>query len=289
MKFANPFTRKGIWLKGNTHTHTIASDGKLTPAEIAESYARHGYDFVFLTDHWKRTQEESPNDVLLIAAEELDFQQKPDSHHIVCFGLKKEWKRRKFGSLNMLARHAKKKGAHLIIAHPYWSGVHSKTYSTIDGFLGVEVFNTVCDGIGRGLSAVHWDDMLGDGRRVFGFAADDMHTMTPGRMPGGWIMVKATAKTEKSIFEAITRGFFYSTQGPEIKDIHIRKNEVQFECSPCQRINFISTRARGKSFFAEGKTEITKASYSCPPDTVYVRIECVDKNGKTAWSNPIFF
>src|SRR5262245_65975663 len=39
------------WYKGNTHTHTINSDGDSTPDEVVRWYREHGYDFLVLTDH----------------------------------------------------------------------------------------------------------------------------------------------------------------------------------------------------------------------------------------------
>src|SRR5688500_17510951 len=39
------------WFKGNTHTHTLNSDGDSTPDEVVRWYREHGYHFVFLTDH----------------------------------------------------------------------------------------------------------------------------------------------------------------------------------------------------------------------------------------------
>ena len=39
------------WFKGNTHTHTLWSDGDDFPEMAAEWYRRHGYDFVSITDH----------------------------------------------------------------------------------------------------------------------------------------------------------------------------------------------------------------------------------------------
>ena len=81
---------KGIWLKGNTHTHTTHSDGACTPGEIASEYKRHGYDFVFLTDHEKLTvPDKKIQKPLLIPAEEIAFSFKGYTHHFVCLGLKK--------------------------------------------------------------------------------------------------------------------------------------------------------------------------------------------------------
>ena len=39
------------WYKGNTHTHTINSDGDSTPDEVVRWYRSHGYQFLVLTDH----------------------------------------------------------------------------------------------------------------------------------------------------------------------------------------------------------------------------------------------
>src|SRR5437667_11881446 len=39
------------WYKGNTHTHTVNSDGDSTPDEVARWYREHGYRFLILSDH----------------------------------------------------------------------------------------------------------------------------------------------------------------------------------------------------------------------------------------------
>ena len=39
------------WLKGNLHSHTTCSDGRLSPQQRADAYAAHGYDFLAITDH----------------------------------------------------------------------------------------------------------------------------------------------------------------------------------------------------------------------------------------------
>src|SRR5687768_3251620 len=39
------------WWKGNTHTHTLWSDGDDFPEMVADWYKRNGYHFVALTDH----------------------------------------------------------------------------------------------------------------------------------------------------------------------------------------------------------------------------------------------
>ena len=39
------------WYKGNTHTHTLNSDGDSFPEEVARWYREHGYNFLVITDH----------------------------------------------------------------------------------------------------------------------------------------------------------------------------------------------------------------------------------------------
>jgi hypothetical protein len=39
------------WYKGNTHTHSLWSDGDAAPEHIADWYKTHGYDFLVLSDH----------------------------------------------------------------------------------------------------------------------------------------------------------------------------------------------------------------------------------------------
>ena len=39
------------WFKGNTHTHTLWSDGDAAPEVAAAWYRDHGYDFLVLSDH----------------------------------------------------------------------------------------------------------------------------------------------------------------------------------------------------------------------------------------------
>jgi hypothetical protein len=43
--------REPRWWKGNTHTHTLWSDGDGAPELVADWYKSHGYEFLVLSDH----------------------------------------------------------------------------------------------------------------------------------------------------------------------------------------------------------------------------------------------
>src|SRR5262245_35808890 len=44
-------TQEKRWYKGNTHTHTVNSDGDSTPVEVVRWYREHDYNFLVLSDH----------------------------------------------------------------------------------------------------------------------------------------------------------------------------------------------------------------------------------------------
>src|SRR5215208_50623 len=58
------------WYKGNTHTHTLNSDGDSTPDEVVRWYREHGYQFLVITDHDKITIVDGGG-LLLIPGEEV--------------------------------------------------------------------------------------------------------------------------------------------------------------------------------------------------------------------------
>lgn len=45
------WVEKGQWFKGNTHTHSLWSDGNDFPEMIVDWYQKEGYDFLALSDH----------------------------------------------------------------------------------------------------------------------------------------------------------------------------------------------------------------------------------------------
>jgi hypothetical protein len=49
------------WFKGNTHTHTLNSDGDSSPDDVARWYREHGYHFLVLSDHNYLTSVEGLN------------------------------------------------------------------------------------------------------------------------------------------------------------------------------------------------------------------------------------
>jgi predicted metal-dependent phosphoesterase TrpH len=52
MMSISPFDKPGKFYRGNLHTHSTLSDGKLAPEMVCKVYQDAGYDFIALTDHF---------------------------------------------------------------------------------------------------------------------------------------------------------------------------------------------------------------------------------------------
>ena len=81
------------WFKGNTHTHSLNSDGDSTPDDVVRWYREQRYHFLFLTDHNMVTPVEGLNDVfampdrfLLIRGEEVTDQASGKPVHLNMLG-----------------------------------------------------------------------------------------------------------------------------------------------------------------------------------------------------------
>ena len=294
------FTAAGRWFRGNLHLHTTVSDGRLTPPEAVAFYRQNGYDFLAITDHWKRVDPAglgADPDFLLIPGEELNmYDQAADMlWHAVALFLPREIARpenqrpAQWG-IDLICEA----GADAVLAHPYWSGNRVEELAALTGLTAIEVFNTTCERAhGRGHSLVHLDGLWHLKKRLWGVAVDDCHH---GAFDGlqGWIMLKAPELTLEAVRAAFRAGHFYASTGPEIEHLEIKDGNLTVRCSPCAAVHVQSNRWIGLSAYADADfggpgrplTEVT-IPLSTEPDASYVRVTLTDYLGHSAWSNPI--
>lgn len=126
-----PFAQPGRFWKGNLHTHSTRSDGKLTPAEVMAAYRGRGYDFLALTDHlmerfgWPivdTTAYRTPSFTTLIGAEvHAGALSHGDRWHLLAVGLPLDFAPPPpEETAPELAARAAASGAFIGIAHPAW-------------------------------------------------------------------------------------------------------------------------------------------------------------------------
>ena len=289
----NPFQQSGQWYRGNTHTHSTESDGKLSIADRFAAYREKGYDFLVLTDHRRvnDVRDYSTSDFLAISGSEVHPQNPYGgaTYHIVAINIHEPVNCSKMHP-NAVLDDIKVQGGEAVLCHPYWCGHTVSDFLPLRGYFAVEVYNDTCMGIGKGFSEQAWDDLLDRGGPVFGIAADDAHGVSHDCFHG-WVMVKSPELTLEGIMEALRTGAFYSTLGPEILDITVNPEDkkIAVKCSAAASIVFKAECHRGRRVLAPEGEALTEATYQVPEGAKYVRVEVTDETGKKAWSNPFFF
>jgi hypothetical protein len=299
----SPFEAEGVWLRCALHAHTTNSDGELSPDMLVRHYEWAGYDVLAITDHWVRTVERSTRKLLVIPSTELNAVAAGHDAHVLALGVEADpVPPDDFAPLaDVVAWIVENKGIPYL-AHTYWSGLRTSEWEGCDGLLGIEVWNAGCElEIGRGDSAVHWDEALEAGRALFALATDDSHH--PGYDSGfAWTMVRAAERSQDAVLEALRTGCFYSSTGPEIHDVEHDANAVTVRCSPAQSVTLVSSRHRGaranagRLGYPNGATILERDSAglvtACrlekPPVAPFGRIEVCDPAGRKAWTNPLW-
>lgn len=291
-------------LKGGLHCHTTRSDGSGTPEEVERYHAVHGYDFLALTDHrvYNRTDYAPDAGLLIIPGMEFDAGFDNDigfrCFHTVCLGPNDESNGFADGDRFESGRvhdqfdfqqyldwiHSK--GNITFYCHPEWSSTPARYFYKLIGEFAMEVWNSGCvmDN-DMDVDAPYWDEMLGLGHKIWGVAVDDGHPMR--QHCNGWVMVNAE-KSVKAVLDALVKGAFYSSCGPEIKDFYVEDGVAHVECSPCSKIRFHADRHPTRIVKADDGEPITHAERDLRDDYSYIRATVVDVDGKMAWTNPIY-
>jgi len=291
MPSISPFCSKGSWYKGNLHTHTTQSDGKLTPTESMQWHADHGYQFMGITDHNRLTNPLEFNShppLLAIPSIEVSARRGTVEYHVICIAVNRIPGQKDCDPQEAINNTLSMDGIPFI-AHPYWHDLSLNDLLTLQGYIGIEIFNTGCWlEIQKGHSLVHWDGILRRGQRVYGFAVDDSHFAYPDHGIG-WIMVRSAKLDKNSILTALKQGQFYSSSGPELYDVSLEGRKVTITCSPARSIYVVGDiyHCPAAAQAWDGKP-ITSATLELHPEQKYFRIEIVDMEYHSAWTNAYF-
>ncbi len=286
----NPFKCSGNWYRANLHAHTTRSDGDISPEGSAELYRKAGYDILAITDHGHVTETSGPPGLLLLSGVELGGGRTMQGtwYHIVGLGVRARGKLEEpaNASAQDLVDLLREQGGEAFIAHPYWSGLMAQEMATIQGCFALEVYNTGCDlEVLRGYSMVQWDDLLTLGHDLGGLAVDDGHWSKKDHGLG-WTMIRAEELSAEAVLEALRRGRYYASTGPEIREMKIVGEKLVVETSPVESIALVSAPELGDRKHAPKGDSITSAEFALP-QARYCRVETIDHAGRRAWSNPL--
>lgn len=281
--------------KGNLHVHTTRSDGKKTPEDCIALYKQNGYDFLAITDHFRffpDADKYCDETFTVLNGCELNFDSAPPnkSHHILCIEPENEVKFDRNMTPNEATKKIVESGGLSVLAHPYWSLMHFDDVLKLNNIVGLEIWNHISHAYAsRGGSGVYADVCAASGKKLLLFATDDAHFYDTDFF-GGYIMVESPSNSKRDLLEAIKAGRFYCSQGPQIFKVERQSGKIVAETSPVCAIAFLSDALWAKDRVQTGENgqEITGAVYEIKPNETYVRVECYDKDGKTAWSQLIY-
>ncbi len=297
------------WFKGNTHTHTLNSDGDSTPDEVVRWYREHGYQFVVLTDHNFLTSVEGLNALhgadqkfLVVRGEELTDRADSKPIHINGLEIAREIPAQGGQSVvEVIQRNVDAiRAANGVpsINHPNFGwAITADQLARIKNDKLFEIFNghpRVNNAGGGGVPGLEevWDTILSRGLVLYGLAVDDAHYFKqPGNpdVPGpgrGWVYVRAARLEPRALVDALERGDFYASTGVVLNDVRSDSRTMTVSVKPDEwskyRIQFIGKNGRLLREAAE-----PSATYQFTGTEGYVRARVVESNGRQAWIQPV--
>ena len=284
------------YFKTNLHTHSTISDGRLTPEEVKAGYKAKGYQVLCLTDHNVIVDHSDMNepDFLMLTGMELNYNDvsyRPrmdgKTYHFNLIAKRPDnlwspWNARdnyvnaqeynkliQFENMDMrydvditneMIAKANEKGFLVMYNHPNWA-CHSYTdYAPLKGLWGMELQNTECCFLGNNdNNAWVLRELRNLGNKIYPVGADDMHH--PEALGGSWIMVGAEKLEYGPVIEALEKGDFYMSCGPEIFDLALEGNLLKITCSNARHIMMESHGRFANRKAAEGENWLNEATF----------------------------
>jgi predicted metal-dependent phosphoesterase TrpH len=306
----------GPFFKGNLHTHSTLSDGRLSPEETCRRYREAGYDFLCLSDHLvgvygypvadTRAFRTNAFTTILGAEVHTGAMANGEIWHLLAVGLPTDFERPRAPDFApapgaetaaALAARCRDAGAFVAVAHPQWSGLTLADARGIEAAHAVEIYNHGCHvESDRADGTAIFDLLLSEGRRLTAIATDDAHFIGPDHF-GGWVMVRADANEPEALLAALKEGRFYATQGPDLRGIAREGDALRVACSPVERVMVLgpgsaATVVRREDFAerADGPdgTDVARLPLGRMARAPWLRVVAADAQGRRVWSNPLW-
>lgn len=221
--------------KANFHTHTTQSDGSMTPSTVIDEYRSRGYTVLALTDHNLATYpwQNYGRDPLQLGMVAVAGNELSRHHHTLSL----------FNNLTTSTSdwetaiaQVGAAGGLSVVCHPamHWQGWpvdptgagpeeegnvpdsvverYAELYRKYPHLIGTEVSNGTRPLSEYALDRELWDDLLMKlmpERPVWGFAVDDMHSMT--HLGRDWVSVVTPELSEQAVRDAVTKGTFFAS------------------------------------------------------------------------------
>jgi hypothetical protein len=297
------FSEDGKFYKINLNCRTNISDGQFMPEEIKELYKSQGYSAVAFSDKdcLISHDELSDKDFIALKAVELTVEEESGKQvSLNAIALSPDAKAPEIelkspmsdSEIRELIRAYRKSGFFMICNHPRKSMARLGKGSPYEELDAIEIINysAITEGFNEYNENIY-EDLLKSGLRTRCVAADGNKNEFPFGYRkcdscGAYIMLQADELSYEAIADALRRGRFYSTEGPEIYNMWFRSEVLYVRCSPVVKMIFESGTRREVIYAEDGNLLDGKGIYFwVMPEHGYGRATIVDKNGKKAFVN----
>lgn len=300
--------KEGNFYKANMHCHTTVSDGKLTPGQVKEEYQKKGYQIVAYTDHGKYCPHPELNskDFLALAGFGTDRKEEGTFHFNFYDGSPDERKEEKAevcspealndgsSGINAYIKKMKQLGFLVTACHPYRSMQNYNDYTGLLGLFAMEIYHYRSDLEGlNGYNPQAYDEMLRCHKEIYCLASDGNKNDYPMEDPfsdsfGGFIKIKARELTYPAVMQALKKGDFYSSMGPDIHSLYIEGKDLVVKTSPVEKIYMKMEGKNCRMKIAPQGELLEEARFPLTGREGYIRVVCRSENGLYANTNAYF-
>jgi hypothetical protein len=295
------------FFRGDCHSHTQHSDGAGTVAETAEMVKAAELDFQFVTDHWGVTQAPECREHGLWYGQEPVTQ----FHHMGVLGLEYAFEPQQDFLADLAA--AAEQGATVFVPHPtgWWpTTVYNEEQKKILEELPSPFLMEICNGANNIVTAFDytddsaieiWDHLLCLGRKVHAMGNTDAHA--PHGIGIIWNAVFAAQCDQETILSELKKGHSFVSEAPlvhfalgqarmgDTASTRDRESELEISVVDSRGLNSVAVIADGEEIFYQHfrSESVWNGTLRVPASAKqYVRVEARSRDGKRAYSNPIY-
>lgn len=192
--------------------------------------------------------------------------------------------------INQFIQEAKNAGYLVTYNHPCWSMEAEEDILSYEGIFSLEVFNTgsmLVNGYEHNMAL--YDKFLRCGKMIYCHGADDNHNRRPFDdigcdSFGAWTMILAKELTYEAVIEALEKGDFYASTGPEIYELTMEGGHVHLECSPARKIMMHMSPKKTIAVYNPNGSSVTVADFEVPEGIKYIYFSVITEQGKSAYT-----
>ena len=231
--------------KAALHNHCTVSDGLFAPEELLKMYADQKFDVFAFTDHRKTNPVSDYNNFGMTVLSGIELHPKGPRNttwHLLALNVPQGFPG-EFATAQEAVDAVNAAGGLIYCAHPEWCGITSADIAQINGFAGIEVYNSSCRYNGKADNESVWNELTDAHIFYPALAVDDTHSTA--ELFGGWTMIAAPDRSLASIMDALKKGHFYATQGPEFTRLSYENGVFEAEFTEVEEAILIGERSSG--------------------------------------------